>query len=197
MSTTTSITLTQSSPGPCSSCAQQARALAEAHAQIEELESQIRILTLRATSAVEKATEYETSLRRLNSTRSHVGRQSVDSTGSTRPHSIQTSLITPVSPPRTAAGRLARLLPSRTASATPTHAPSAPIPTPLSVAALDLPIELSASALNSPSPSELELIEALSHEHELRKAAEDAAAKTNSEIEELTGQLFEQANESE
>ena len=196
MSATTSITLTQPSSEPCSSCAQQARALAQAHAQIEELESQIRILTLRATSAVEKATEYETSLRRLNSTRSHIGRQSVDSTGSTRPHSIQTSLVTPVSPPRTAAGRLARLLPSRAAS-TPTHATGAPMPTPLSVAALDLPIELSASALNSPSPSELELIEALSHEHELRKVAEDTVAKTNSEIEELTGQLFEQANESE
>ena len=41
----------------------------------------------------------------------------------------------------------------------------------------------------------MELIEALSHEQELRKAAEHAVSKTESEIEELTGQLFEQANE--
>ena len=36
---------------------------------------------------------------------------------------------------------------------------------------------------------------ALTHEKSLRKAAESAAAQTNNEIEELTGQLFEQANE--
>lgn len=44
-------------------------------------------------------------------------------------------------------------------------------------------------------PSDLSLLDALTHEQNLRKAAESAAAQTNSEIEELTGQLFEQANE--
>ena len=59
----------------------------------------------------------------------------------------------------------------------------------------DLRLDLPASALVSPSPSEISLISALSHEQSLRKAAETAAAQTNNEIEELTGQLFEQANE--
>jgi hypothetical protein len=44
-------------------------------------------------------------------------------------------------------------------------------------------------------PTELDLINALTHEKNLRIAAESAVHKTNSELEELTGQLFEQANE--
>ena len=43
--------------------------------------------------------------------------------------------------------------------------------------------------------SEMSLLDALTQEQALRRAAENAAAQTNSEIEELTGQLFEQANE--
>jgi hypothetical protein len=43
--------------------------------------------------------------------------------------------------------------------------------------------------------SEVELLTALTREQTLRLAAETAAAKTNDEIEELTGQLFQQANE--
>ena len=38
-------------------------------------------------------------------------------------------------------------------------------------------------------------MDALTQERALRQAAESAAAQTSNEIEELTGQLFEQANE--
>ena len=41
----------------------------------------------------------------------------------------------------------------------------------------------------------MSLLNALTQEQALRRAAESAAAQTNSEIEELTGQLFQQANE--
>lgn len=112
-----------------------------------------------------------------------------------------------------AASRLARLLPSRstsTASAPPTSVVTRPPPTthasyPLTAGfdssnlpqntSQDLNLNLPPSALASPTPSELSLISALTHEQSLRKAAESAAAQTNNEIEELTGQLFEQANE--
>lgn len=186
---TTSIILTKPSPGrECTSCSLQAKALADAQARIEELEAQVRVLTLRATSAVEQATEYETSLRRLNSTRSTAdSRISVEAA---RPISI----ITPASPPKTAVtSRFARLLPSRTISAPSTSLPRLGLAP--HTASLEHPYDHLTLALNSPSPSEIELIEALSHEQELRKAAENAVSKTESEIEELTGQLFEQANE--
>lgn len=48
---------------------------------------------------------------------------------------------------------------------------------------------------NGHAISEVELLTALTREQTLRMAAESAAARTNDEIEELTGQLFEQANE--
>ena len=191
------------------------------------------LLTHSIYAIVEKANEYEVSLRRLNSTRTAAGsdaqkaprssfeaNQPVTTTAvlsSITPTSAGTSMATPQSPPKApplgAASRLARLLPSRsasTASAPPTSHGARPPVTPyasypltagLDASSLprtitpDLNLNLPSSSLASPSPSELSLLSALTHEQSLRKAAESAAAKTNSEIEELTGQLFEQANE--
>ena len=153
---------------------------------------------------VERATEYETSLRRINSTRSNpppsvqvnlpLPDRGAAAPGATPnypplPATAATS-YTPTTPANPPNSRLARLLPTRAASnaAPPSTAPlnrNLPPPTPYNVYPLTAGLP----------PTEANLLDALNHEQSLRLAAESAAAQTNSEIEELTGQLFEQANE--
>ena len=97
---------------------------------------------------------------------------------------------TPTTPSNPPNSRLARLFPTRAASnaAPPSTAPLSRNLQP------NTPYNIYPQTAGFP-PSEASLLDALNHEQSLRIAAESAAAQTNSEIEELTGQLFEQANE--
>ncbi|MCJ1443014.1 MAG: hypothetical protein MMC23_003511 [Stictis urceolatum] len=164
--------------------------LESAHARIAELESQVKILTLRATSAVERATEYEVSLSRMLSTSR--SQNSGDSLPPSTAAPTSTPAPTPAPAPAPTTSRLARLLSTRSVTSTaPALAPANS--NPMRVASA--PPDSLQQPPPPPTPSEASLQAALTQEQNLRQAAEKAAAQTNSEIEELTGQLFEQANE--
>lgn len=220
---TTSVTLSAQSvltKTACSNCGTQIshpglEALQDAQARIQELESQVKILTLRATSAgtyisrpqapisnsappmgknkktnwnaVERATEFEISVKRMASNASQNSQNKSDGGFQAQASPVGDAFpSTPPPKPVAQPSRLARLLSTRTASApvvnTSTSAPNAAA------------AQQAQKAL-PPGPAEIQLRDQLSHEQSLRKAAESAAAQTNSEIEELTAQLFEQANE--
>lgn len=89
---------------------------------------------------------------------------------------------------------LTSLLPYRRGSATPTSAAApAPAPVPTTPTAPTNPLQHQASPASSDNTSELQ--DALTREQSLRKAAETQLTQTNTELEELTVQLFSQANE--
>lgn len=75
---------------------------------------------------------------------------------------------------------------------TPTVASAAT--TAAQAAAANAAAAAAANAVPLEAPPETALRRALTHEQELRKAAEVQAARKDSEVEELTAQLFEQAN---
>lgn len=132
-------------------------------------------------NAVERATEYEISVRRMAST----SQKPADGYFPPQPAS-PVATVTPTPPPQPAPSRLARLLSTRSTAAPTTNPPST----------TSAPAETTAQQhLQPPGPAEIKLRDALTHEQTLRRKAESAAAQTNSEIEELTAQLFEQANE--
>lgn len=136
-----------------------------AQQQIEELTSQIQILTGRAIDAVDKWADYEDQIRAL---RTQLKRQSQTSQASEqRPQSERPSSIF--------GGYTFPLFFSSRRS----------IPQPL-------PTETSGLASSS---SKTELAEALTREKSLRVAAESKLSKSSGEIEELSSQLFTQANE--
>lgn len=85
---------------------------------------------------------------------------------------------------------LTSLLPYRRGSATPTSAPG---PVPTTPTAPTNPLQHQASPASSDNTSELQ--DALTREQSLRKAAETQLTQANTELEELTVQLFSQANE--
>ena len=152
------------------------------------------------TTAVERANEYEATLRRFNNaTPKHPstagseleprGRLPVTKLPSQGAGTHQSTQPTPIR------SQFARLLARSTSSAS----------APPSTAPLDRPKGVSlpqglvgAQAVPATAglcQSDTSLLDALAQEQALRQAAETAAAQTNSEIEELTGQLFQQANE--
>ena len=166
---------------------------------------------------MERANEYEASLRRLtHSARSpaapvqnarpgtansespipHMTGAREHSSGpemaSTLPSSHAQSQPSPLVP----TSRIARLL-TRSDSTNSAPGPStAPLNRPSHLSLLRTPGQEPAYPATAGFHStEVSLLDALTHEQNLRKAAESAVAQTNSEIEELTGQLFEQANE--
>lgn len=90
---------------------------------------------------------------------------------------------------------LTSLLPYRRGSATPTSAPATSAGGPSTPTGLgpSHPLTQQASPSNSDNASELQ--DALTREQGLRKAAETQLTQANTELEELTVQLFSQANE--
>ena len=197
----------------------------EAQRKIQELEAQIKILTRRATEAgetgprsrtpassaskanvighiVERAADYEDALRQFTSATLSPHPPYITVPPSSRPGTASSDYpplpgtagtpyppATPNAPPNS---RLSRLLPTRRS-----YVPS------LSTAPLHSQPPNSAShpyqyphTAGLPSTeTETELLTALTREQTLRLAAESAVTQTNEEIEELTGQLFQQANE--
>ncbi|KAJ5947248.1 GDPGTP exchange factor Sec2p [Penicillium verhagenii] len=184
----------------------------EAQLRIQELEGQIQDLTHRVALDANKLADYEDEITRLRKSQTHTHtRGSYDtprSSASLPPSSSHTDKSTlsptqiPATPdtasqPTTYHSRLATLtslLPYRRGSSTPTTAsaptPTAALPTtPTSIPPNPLPQSSPASSDNA------ELQDALTREQGLRKAAESQLSLASNELEELTVQLFSQANE--
>lgn len=133
---------------------------AEAQKQIEDLQAQVRLLTQKATAAVDKWADYEDEIQELRKQQSQ-GEPSRDSTEQ-RSESPSRFSYLPVQ------NRLSSFLSAR--KSTPN--------------------------LQSPqSPSATDLAAALSREQKLRQAAEKKLDEGSGELEELSSQLFQQANE--
>ncbi|KAI4197452.1 MAG: hypothetical protein LQ350_005891 [Teloschistes chrysophthalmus] len=183
--------------------------------RISELETQVRILTGKATAAVDKLADYEDQLHQLKSTSQGPQRSPLPDPPTTPTHSREppsrANSSTPVqthrSPLQT---RLANFLPSARRSATP---PSSAPPTQLthSQSVRQGPTQPPAHPASSSSgggghhhtasnplptdSSALDLTSALANEHALRVAAESHLSASQAEIEELSTQLFSEANE--
>ncbi|MCJ1281602.1 hypothetical protein MMC26_000922 [Xylographa opegraphella] len=178
----------------------------EAQRKIEELEAQIKILTLKATEAVERATDYEDALRQFASAAPSPHPPHIITTAaahqSSRPGTATSDYpplpgtagtpyrpATPNAPPNS---RLSRLLPTRRSNVPSLS--TAPLHNQPPTSA-NYPYQYPHTAGLPSTDTETELLSALTREQTLRLAAENAVTQTNEEIEELTGQLFQQANE--
>ncbi|KAF2104775.1 hypothetical protein NA57DRAFT_51579 [Rhizodiscina lignyota] len=147
----------------------------DAQRRIAELEAQVKILTDKATAAVDKLADYEDELRRLKSKQS--ARGSINNLVTSSDTNLLGSVgqdadgaQEPSRPPTQS--RFSSLLGSRKAS--PANGNSSSRPT---------------------SVREVELQEALQRELEARQQAETKVTQMSGELEELSAQLFQQANE--
>ncbi|KAF8852271.1 hypothetical protein BDZ45DRAFT_749774 [Acephala macrosclerotiorum] len=165
MSATTTMTLTEHSGTACPNCGVglpiHSEIAAEAQRQIEDLQAQVRLLTQKATAAVDKWADYEDEIEEL---KAQV--QARNSNEAERTDSPSRSSYLPVG------NRLSSFLNSR--KSTPNLKSPPPPP---------------------PTPSETELAAALTREQALRTAAESKLDNASNELEELSAQLFQQANE--
>lgn len=175
----------------------------EAQRRILELEGQIQEMTSHASVAAGKLAEYEEELRQLRRQQTYDTPRSSSSLppSSHADKSLSPSQI-PASPdnqsqqsqpsqpaPPGRLSTLTNLLPYRRGSSTPTSAPAA-IPSTPTAPITPLPQQASPA-----SSDNAELQDALEREQGLRKAAETQLTQANTELEELTVQLFSQANE--
>ncbi|CAD6577665.1 MAG: hypothetical protein ASARMPRED_008359 [Alectoria sarmentosa] len=140
--------------------------------RIAELETQVKILTGKATAAVDKLADYEDELRQLKS--------------SNKPTSDPNINAQPASRPTSATGiqrihlqsRISHLLPSnRRATSQPPSSAQAD------------------QTSHTNNRENAELLTMLTREQSLRQAAESRVSQTNEELEELSAQLFTEANE--
>ncbi|KAL1982036.1 hypothetical protein VTN96DRAFT_1806 [Rasamsonia emersonii] len=178
------------------SSADNAHDLQAAQQRIQELEAQVKFLTTRAAATAEKLADYEDEIRALRSqaqamtqTQSHTQTKdsisSISSTSSALPAgaaSPQKNISHTNNPSEhhTRLSTFASFLPYRRGTtSTTTTAPAANT--------------TSSSTADTYDPAELQ--NALSREQSLRKAAESQLSQANLELEELTAQLFSQANE--
>ncbi|KAL9134343.1 MAG: hypothetical protein Q9175_004479 [Cornicularia normoerica] len=144
----------------------------DAQRRIVELETQVKILTGKATAAVDKLADYEDELRQLKS--------------SNNPTSDPNLNAQPPSRPTSAAGiqrhhlqsRISHLLPSNRRA---TSQPPSPAP--------------ADQTSHTNNRENAELLTMLTREQSLRQAAESRVSQTNEELEELSAQLFTEANE--
>lgn len=195
----------------CPTCGSNGNALdaSEAQRRILELEGQIQEMTAQASISAGKLTEYEDELRRLRSSQPiyESPRSSASLPASSHSDKLLSPSSTPLSPdnqsqqsqpaPPSRLSTLTNLLPYRRGSSTPTSAPatvpvSAAAPVPSTPTAPITPLPQQTSPANSDNA---ELQDALEREQGLRKAAETQLTQANTELEELTVQLFSQANE--
>jgi len=141
------------------------------HKRIAELESQVRILTEKASAAVDRVADYEDEIRRLRSTTAEYPE---DSELAPSPPPSEPAAATTTAFP----SRFATLMGSRKASPTPTNN-----------------TDNRPSSSSSTSRRESDLAAALAREHELRQKAEGQVSQMSIEIEDLSVNLFQQANE--
>ncbi|KAL8677609.1 MAG: hypothetical protein Q9186_005968 [Xanthomendoza sp. 1 TL-2023] len=206
----------------CPSCGADITNLLEKLAQstqsrISELEAQVRILTDKATAAVDKLADYEDQLHQLKSSSQKPHPQSTDHLSSNEHHhsfSSSTDTIPQRSPFQS---RLSSLLPSsrRSTSQPPSSAPATQLTHSQSVRQ---PLSSSSSSSHHqqptphhhhhhhhhqhtssnplPTTTDLHALQTqLDHERTLRLAAESSLHTTNTELEDLSASLFREANE--
>ncbi|KAJ5913725.1 GDPGTP exchange factor Sec2p [Penicillium tannophilum] len=179
----------------------------EAQLRIQELEGQIQDLTHRVALDANKLADYEDEITRLRKSQTHThtrGSYDTPRSSASLPSSHADRLTlsptqiagTPdtASQPTTYHSRLATLtslLPYRRGSSTTSASASTPAP-----ALPTTPTSLPPLPQSSPANSDnAELQDALTREQGLRKAAESQLSLASNELEELTVQLFSQANE--
>ncbi|TVY93259.1 hypothetical protein LAWI1_G001212, partial [Lachnellula willkommii] len=145
----------------------------DAQNQIDDLQAQVRLLNQKATAAVDKWADYEDEIQAL---RAQAQQQTQAQAQPSSPKSEQRS----DSPSRFSGylpvqNRLSSFLSSR--KSTPNL------------------VQAQAQQQPPPSPSATELVAALTREQALRQAAEGKLDQASGELEELSAQLFQQANE--
>ncbi|KAJ6184069.1 hypothetical protein N7519_005370 [Penicillium mononematosum] len=198
--TTTSLTTTLVAPAmkgaisekQCPMCWGEGFPNGGAQDRIQELEGQVHALTARASATASKLSQYEEEIRRLRSSQPQGSYHTPRSSSSLGRPPSQTEHSSPQRPtssesqpqPQTYQSRLtnlASLLPYRRGSATPqAHHQHLAAPPP------DYP-----DYLDNTPPT----YDALTREQRLREAAESQLSQASTELEELTVQLFSQANE--
>ncbi|PYH41617.1 uncharacterized protein BP01DRAFT_360267 [Aspergillus saccharolyticus JOP 1030-1] len=163
----------------------------QAQSRVKELEGQLEFLNVQATQMAERMAEYEEEIRRLraqSTTQSSRNGSSVSSTSSIQLNRITDLSMSPPSlqtSPKSQGQHSGRL--STLTSLLPSRRPGAPSTTQAQPVISPPPI---------PSYEEtLALQNALNREQSLRKAAETQLSQASTELEELTAQLFSQANE--
>ncbi|KAF1965660.1 hypothetical protein BU23DRAFT_519295 [Bimuria novae-zelandiae CBS 107.79] len=159
--------------GSCPSCGADLdmREAEGAQQRIRDLEGQVELLTEKATAAVDKCADYEDQLRNM---RTQNGPLRSDTQDSLQPTRSSNEEARPATANSASAARQSRFSFLRRGSPNP-------------------PIQ---SISHSPAPSaDSGLLEQLEKERALRAKAEEKARKIDIEIEELSVQLFSQANE--
>ncbi|KAJ9145580.1 hypothetical protein NKR19_g6008 [Coniochaeta hoffmannii] len=155
--------------------------LQQAQRQIDDLQSQVRLLNEKASAAVDRWADYEDELARLRSTLEQQKNQALQ-----EQQRQSTSTTASSAPPTTASPARSSFLPSSAANRiSALLSPRKPLPPP----AAALPHGVGADATAE------DLLTALSREQYLRREAEGRLSETSREVEELSVSLFEQANE--
>ncbi|KAH8801559.1 hypothetical protein F5884DRAFT_862252 [Xylogone sp. PMI_703] len=155
----------------------ESESLLEAQRQIKDLQAQVRMLTQKATAAVDRWADYEDEIQKL---RSQQQRQSQSQQSQAIPdiplHSSPQQQSSPSSERNASPSRISSYLPvqNRLSSFLTSRKP--------------LPAQAAVPATN-------DLVAALNREQSLRAAAESKLSAASGELEELSAQLFMQANE--
>ncbi|KAH7139180.1 hypothetical protein B0J11DRAFT_36807 [Dendryphion nanum] len=174
----------------CGSAVSLDRSIEEAQRKIAELEAQVEMLKEKATAA-DKCADYEDQLRTARP-QQRLPRTSTSSSLDPSTYPPRPSTSGSSDPPRpstassTTAAKQSRF--SFLTSRLPSPAPAPPLPT--STTATHTP-----SGSNTSNTISTELLTELTRERELRAKAEARVQKVDLEIEELSVQLFSQANE--
>ncbi|KAJ9143874.1 hypothetical protein NKR23_g6376 [Pleurostoma richardsiae] len=165
-------------------------ALLAAQRQIDDLQAQVRLLNQKAAAAVDRWADYEDELQRLRA--------------AAEMERVNSQVMTPPSPPpkpAAAAAAAAAAAEQRSSyflpagAATRISALLSPRPAKSTPNLKAAPGQSQQRNDSAPPPSTEDLMEALSREQSLRRAAEGRLSDTSREVEELSVQLFEQANE--
>ena len=195
---------------------------ADAHHRLHQLEGQVKILNSKAASAVDKLADYEDELRYLREAHARAEQQSQTNGASPQPLEGPGPAIAPTAagqlqqpqqPPQTLSrlASLSALLPGRRKEATSNsaHMPITPATGTFpqhdnnTLSPPKTPFSLIGSARGAlqSSHSDTQVVtlsslqSSLDEERNLRLRAESSLSQTQTELEELTAQLFGQANE--
>ncbi|KAI5461282.1 hypothetical protein BGZ63DRAFT_385449 [Mariannaea sp. PMI_226] len=168
--------------------------LLHAQARIQELENQVRLLNEKATAAVDRWADYEDELTKLRA------QPPPQNDSQSRLDNFPPPPPPPPKSPTHLANSRVSVLQSGTSRLSALLAPRKSTPELRSLETRNHhnqhPTSRNGSSpIHPPSPSNEDLLEALSREQNLRKEAETQVAATSKEIEELSAALFEQANQ--
>jgi len=178
MSTTMTLTMSEPPDRPhtsCPNCENHTQLAADLQRQVDDLQAQVRLLSQKATAAVDKWADYEDEIQQLRAN------QPSDSiSNSPAIHTVPFDDRRSNSPTRNSyvplQNRLSSFLSARK-SFQNLNAKSTP------------------NSPNPNTPSTDDLVAALTREQNLRQAAEGKLDEASGELEELSAQLFQQANE--